>query len=168
MQSRTDCIRMGLWEVLPSQLSTVQKDHHSPTYWSFRCIFLWVIFKTASLFLKTQNNSQPIYPGSENTSTPELRAEGVQHLNVHDREWQTSLPLFWLCGGKGNVSLLGAGPKSVSKNKNTDPDLRLFWVSQHWGQRPQSSDYSEYLDIEVKDQSGNYLLWYSWSSSALH
>lgn len=143
MQSRTDCIRMGLWEVLPSQLSTVQKDHHSPTYWSFRCIFLWVIFKTASLFLKTQNNSQPIYPGSENTSIPELRAEGVQHLNVHDREWQTSLPLFWLCGGKGNVSLLGAGPKRVSARTKT---------------LTQISDYSEYLNTEVKGPRAQIIL----------
>lgn len=148
MQTRRDCVRMGLWEILPSQLCNVQKDHHGPTYWSFSWGLLRVIFKTASLLKKkSQNSTQPIHPGSDNTSTPELRA-GCEALQG---AWQNSLPLFCLCSGVDNVSLLGAGHESVSKNKNTDPDLRLCWVPQHWGQRP----------------SGNYLLWYSWSSSSL-
>lgn len=124
---------MGLLEILPSHLSTVQKDHHSPTYWSLSCIILWVILKTASLFKKTpQNSTQPIHPGSDNTSTPELRARGVQHSKEHGKPLCLSsgcavvwtMWVYWVLG------------MSVSKNKNTDPDLRLCRVPQHWGQRP--------------------------------
>lgn len=148
MQSRTDCIRMGLWQISPSQLSTVQKDHHGPTYWSFSCLLLWVIFKTASLFKKKthQNSTQPVHPGSDNTSTPELRAGGVQHSKVHGKP---------LCLSSGYA------------------EVWTVWVCWMLSMRArtktltQTSDYSEYLNIEVKGQSGNYLMWYLWSSSAL-
>lgn len=61
MQSRTECIRIGHRETLPSQLSTVQKDYHGPTSWSFSWVLLWVIFKTASLFKKNPKTALNLY-----------------------------------------------------------------------------------------------------------
>lgn len=98
----------------------------------FYCV-LWVIFKTASVLKKkqNQNNTQPIHGGNDHTSTPELRAGGVQHSKVHGKPlclssgyavvWAT-----WVCWVLG---------MSVSARTKT---------------LTQTSDYSEYLNIKAK------------------
>lgn len=162
-------VNKGLREMLLSQLSTVQTDHHKPTYWFFFSLFLHGLPERLLLCLKNkmkqppkkpnqkktqkktppnkQTNQPPnppksIYPCSDNRSTAE-------HSDVQCRYWQTSPALFWPPSGVCHVS---AGCWAVSE-----------------GQRPltQPADYSEYLNTEVKGWSGNSLLWQSWSSPAL-
>lgn len=151
MQSRTDSIRMGLWEILPSQLSTIQKDHHGPTYWSFSCVLLWIIFKTASLFKKKQTTQTAL----------NLYIQAVTiHLHQSSELGVCSTPR---CMANLSASLLAIAV------------VWKMWVCWVLGMRvsartktlTHSSDYSQYLNIEVKGQSKNYLLWYLWSSSAL-
>lgn len=148
MQTRRDCVRMGLWEILPSQLSTVQKDHHSPTYWSFSCALLWVIFKTASLLKKTPKPALNLYIQVWQYIYTRAQSWGCSTPRCMAKLSASLLPVQW-CGQRESIGCWAW--ESVSKNKNADPDLRLCWVPQHWGQRPK----------------WELFLWYSWSSSAL-
>lgn len=94
MQSRKGCIRMGLWEILPSQLSTVQKGHHSPTYWSFSCLLLWVIFKTAALFKKKPKPALNLYIQVVTIHLHHLRLFGVSQHWGQRPNWELSLVIL--------------------------------------------------------------------------
>lgn len=149
LQTRRDCVRMGLWEILPSQLSNVQKDHHSPTYWSFSWALLWVIFKTASLFKKKKPKiALNLYIQVVTIHLHQSSELGVKHSKVHGKTLclSSACAVVWT--------------------------MWVYWVlgmrvSARTKMLTQTSGYAEYLNIEVKGQSGNSLLWYSWSSSAL-
>lgn len=60
MQPRTGWIRKGLWEMLQSQLFTVQRDHCSPTYRSFS-LFLYGLSERLLLYSKKPNTQTYIH-----------------------------------------------------------------------------------------------------------
>lgn len=60
-------VNKGLREMLLSQLSTVQTDHHKPTYWFFFSLFLHGLPERLLLCLKNKMKQPPKKPNQKKT-----------------------------------------------------------------------------------------------------
>lgn len=145
-------VNKGLQEMLLSQLSTVQTDHHKPTYWFVFSLFLHGLPERLLLCLKNKMKQPPKKPNQKKTQkNPHQTNKPTNHqthpnlyIHVVTRDPQqstpmcnagTGKPLQRSCGHPVVCAMWVLGAGQCQRPKSADPTSRLPWVSQHWGQR---------------------------------